>query len=256
MSETLLIDCAWTKPSPAAVKAAGYVGVIGYISHDPTKDLTRTQARAYVEADLAVGLVFETTAHRATSGKSAGRTDRQFAEAEAHKRGYPTSCPIFYAVDGDYDPKTVAPYFEGAAAVKGTHPVGVYGSVRVVDAMLKAKHASVGWQTEAWSGTKLSRRAHLYQRTGKTVAAIKGVRGSAYDEDVVLTPFPLWGGRVAPPAPAPAKPKRVGFRLPVSLAIRLVTRRLNRRRQGTYTPHARALLVNLRRALDHALKEK
>src|SRR4051794_28652834 len=191
MTETRLIDVAWTKPAPAAVEAAGYHGVIGYISHDPAKDMSGPQARGYLDGGLVVAFVFETTADRALGGKSAGVTDRAFAEQQAHKRGYPAGCPIFYAVDGDYDPKSVLPYFAGIGGGQ-EYPAGGYGSIRVVEAALNAKHVVAGWQTEAWSGSAVSKIAHLYQRTGKTAAPIKGVKGSAYDEDVVLKRVTLW----------------------------------------------------------------
>lgn len=240
MTETLLIDCAFTKPRAAAIKAAGYSGVIGYISTDPSKDLTGPQARGYLNEGLVVAFVFETTAGRATAGKGAGASDRTYAEQQAHKRGYPTSCPIFYAVDGDYDPRAVLPYFTGVDGGQ-EYPAGVYGSHRVVETVLKAKLARFGWQTEAWSGSAVSTAAHLYQRTGKTARPIAGVKGSAYDEDVVLARVPLWGGALSPPA-APAKPR--GF-VPVTLAaIRFLTRRFNHRRDPL-TPHADQLLAGL-----------
>lgn len=251
MTETLLIDCSRTKPAPTAVAAPGYRGVLGYISHDPAKDLTGPQARAYLDAGLVVGLVFETTADRALGGKAAGATDRTFAEQQAHKRGYPTGCPIFYAVDGDFDPKTVLSYFDGIAGGQ-EYPAGVYGSIRVVEAVLKAKRAKVGWQTEAWSGAKVSPLASLYQRTGKTAPPIHGVRGSAYDEDVVLKPVRLWGGVVAPPQ---VKPTAVGWSTPVGVALRLITRRAGRR-TVPLTAHARMVAVAAIKALTHAVNVK
>lgn len=243
MSDTLLIDCAWTKPAPAAVKAAGYVGVLGYISRDPSKDLTAAQARAYRDAGLAVGFVFETTGGRATAGKSAGASDRLYAEQEAHRRGYPTNCPVFYAVDGDYPPSKVLPYFAGIAA-SHAYPIGVYGAARVIDAVLKAGTATVGWQTEAWSGTTISGGAHLYQRTGHTGAPIVGVKGSAYDENVALRPVRLWGATIAPPA----SPRRAsGFSRTTRAAVVFVTRRCNRR-QTPLSPGGHVLLAALIKA--------
>lgn len=250
MSETCIIDCAWTKPAPNAVKAAGYRGVIGYISHDATKDMSATHAKAYTDAGLVVGLVFETTASRATSGKAGGAADRQFAEQAAKQRGYPAGAPIFYAVDGDFSPTQVQPYFQGLQG--GSHPVGVYGSIKVCEAMVKAGLAKFAWQTEAWSGASISGVAHLYQRTGKTLPAIAGVKGSAYDEDAVLKRIPLWGGALAPPSPPPTTS---GLALITKRAALLVTRRMNHRKTPLNSA-GKAVLINLRTAVNKALALK
>jgi hypothetical protein len=192
VSQTLLIDCAWTKPSAAAVKAAGYTGVIGYISRDPSKDLTAAQMKRYRAAGLLVGLVFETTAARAKAGRAAGRADCAFAEAEAAKRGYPPGCVIFYAVDFDATARQILPYFRGIKETHARYGWGAYGSAKVIGAVRPLAPAAA-WQTVAWSGGVVSPHADIYQRAEHTRRAIKGVGRSAYDEDVLIRPCPLWG---------------------------------------------------------------
>lgn len=250
--ETLLIDCSFTKPDPHNTHAAGYDGVVGYISHTPSKDMGGQQARSYVAADLKVLFVFETTSGRALAGRAAGVEDRTFAEAEARKRGYPAGAVIFFAVDGDYDPKKVMGYFSGihAAGDHARYRAGVYGSLRVIEAVLRAKYVSAGWQTEAWSGVKVSELASLYQRIGKTAPPIHGVKGSAYDEDVVLKPINAWGGVVAPPVAPKTGPQAIART--VRAAIRLVTRALQRRTRPLM-PHGRVLVTALVKAGQHAL---
>lgn len=211
MSETLLIDCAWTKPSPAAVKAAGYEGVIGYISHGdpgedisggktPAKDMSAAQAKRYRAAGLMVGLVFETTADRAKSGQSGGAADCAFAEAHAAKRGYPAGCVIFYAVDFDASPQQILGYFRGIKATHSRYGWGPYGSARVVAAVDTKLAPTACWQTVAWSGGVVSHHADIYQRAKRTVPAIKGVARASYDEDVLVHPVALWGATHAKPA--------------------------------------------------------
>jgi hypothetical protein len=208
MTETLVIDYAWQHPNPAAIKAAGYVGVVRYLSHDPSKDVTAAEIAALHKAGLSVRLVWETTARRALDGWRAGIVDRREAEKRAAALGYPKGCPIFYAVDCDADPAKVVPYFKGVNRVHG-YPVGAYGSKRVVEALWKAGLASRLWQTEAWSGTAVSSRASLYQRV-KPTHTIKGAKGG-WDENVVLHPFSAW----MPPAPK-AAPKPAVAPAPVT----------------------------------------
>lgn len=191
----LLCDYAWQHPSPAAVRAAGYVGVMRYLSHDPSKDITAAEATVLHAEQLGIGLVFETTANRAGEGTAAGLADRKEAEPRAAALGYPRNCPVFYAVDYDAAPQTILPYFRGVHG--GGYPVGVYGSARVVAAVIGAGLATFGWQTEAWSGTTIVGVAHLYQRV-KPTRHIAGATSGSYDENVVLKTFPLWT-----PAPAP-----------------------------------------------------
>lgn len=199
VNQTLLIDCAWTKPSAAAIEAAGYSGVIGYISHDPSKDLTAAQAKRYLTADLSVGLVFETTANRAAQGRAAGAEDCRFAETEARKRGYPAGCVIFYAVDFDAPPRKVLPYFRGIKATAKRYGWGPYGSARVIAKVDTKLQPAATWQTVAWSGGMLSHHADLYQRSSRS-HTIKGVSKTSYDEDVLIRDVPLWtaGGEPGP----------------------------------------------------------
>lgn len=225
MADTLLVDFAWSKPTAAAMKAAGYSGVLGYISHDPGKDLTAAQAKAYRKAGHLVGFVFESTADRAKGGKAAGVQDCAFAEAEAAKRGYPEGCVIFYAVDFDADPKQVRGYFQGIKATHARYGWGPYGSARVVDGVAGMKPAA-SWQTVAWSGGKVSPHADILQRASKSRPAIKGIPSSGYDEDVLLHSCPLWGVEAAP-VPVPKPPKVKPLSRWQRALIRRVTQLLN-----------------------------
>ena len=193
---TLLLDYAWAKPSPAAIKAAGYSGVMRYLSTDATKNLSKSEAAGLLAAGLSIGLVWETTAIRAGQGFAAGAADAVTAEAQAAALGYPSTAVLFYAVDYDAAPAAVAPYFAGVGS-KAHHPVGVYGSARVVEGVA----APWKWQACAWSAGRVSASAHLYQRLHATVAHPL----SSTDENVVLHAFPMWTNTPAP-LPGPASP--------------------------------------------------
>jgi hypothetical protein len=256
LSETLLVDFSWSKPNAAALTAAGYSGVLGYISHDVTgKDLTAAQAKAYRKAGHLVGFVFESTADRAKGGREAGVQDCAFAEAEAAKRGYPEGCVLFYAVDFDVSllqPRTwlqVRAYFRAVKASRARHGWGPYGSRKLVNRIASLK-PDASWQTVAWSAGKVSKHADILQRSTHT-RPIKGIPTSGWDEDVLLRPCPLWGIEAAP-APKPPKVK------PLSRWQRALIRRVTRLLNATddLTTDDRKAVAGLDAAALHALGGK
>lgn len=203
----LAVDYAWTHPNPAAIKAAGYMGVIRYLSTDPTKNITAAEAAALHAAGLGILLVWEAGGQNALGGANQGNVDGTQARVEAGALGYPTWCPVFAAVDFDVQPAqypAVDAYFAAFAAAAG-HPEGDYGSFALLNHMAAADHeVKFYWQTSAWSGTTVSPLAHLYQRLAPTLT-VPGAAGS-YDENVVLKPLPWWTAAAPqPPAPPPVE---------------------------------------------------
>ena len=216
---TLIVDYSFSRPSPSVIKAAGYSGVMRYLSADSGKNLSKPEATALLGAGLSIGLVWETTAMRASQGRAAGASDAAAAEAQANALGYPSTAVIFYAVDYDAMPTAVAAYFAGVVSM-AHRPVGVYGSKRVVE----GTSVPYKWQACAWSGGLVSPGAHLYQRLRATVAhPISGT-----DENIILHDFPMWTNapavpvhtapvapsRSKPRSPLPASPVRGPFPLP------------------------------------------
>lgn len=194
MSEIRLVDFSYARPSVATLKAAGVVGVMRYLTHNPAKALTASEAAALRAAGLWLGVVFEDSKTRTSEGRAAGKADALFAAAQALTCGVPTTCPIGFAVDSNYTIPEVLDYFMGVADAKIPNPVMVYGSLRIVEGILGLGLATYGWQTGAWSGGVISPLAHLYQRITPT----QPLAGT--DEDVLLHPMPLWG---APGGPMP-----------------------------------------------------
>lgn len=182
------VDYAWTHPTPAQLAALAGKGVttaMRYLSGGTSKDLTSREAGALHDAGMAIGLVWETTATRATAGSAGGKADARAANTQADRLGYPTDCPIFYAVDFDGAWPQVAGYFAGIASVGG-RPVGIYGSASIV----RAGHAAGIpwlWQTAAWSHGVIVAEAHLHQRVGSQIGVPAGC-----DENVIQHPFPRW----------------------------------------------------------------
>jgi endonuclease/exonuclease/phosphatase family metal-dependent hydrolase len=202
VTETRAVDYSFARPAPGEIATKGYVAVLRYLGGSASKQLTKAEATALRMVGLKIGLVFEGTADRAKAGEAAGQTDARAAVADAAALGYPTDAPIFAAVDFDATPAQVSPYLQGWHAVLGDR-AGVYAGIKVIDGVTLPWY----WQTAAWSGGKLSPKAHIYQRTSMTHPI------SGCDENVICRPIPLWGGVVAPPGAVVAdkpvtKPKR------------------------------------------------
>ena len=157
-----VIDVAWSKPSPAQVKATGATGLIGYFSHDTTKNLTPAQVSAYVLAGIGVAPVWETTAGRALAGYAAGQQDARDAVVQRDACGFLPSQIIRAAVDTDTTWPSVAAYFEGFASIVGKPQTAPYGGYKITTAAYAAGYRRC-WQTLAWSGGRLDTNAALYQ---------------------------------------------------------------------------------------------
>src|SRR4051812_770923 len=122
------IDYSYARPHPAEVRAAGFRGVVRYLSGDRKKDLTKAEAAQLHRVGLWILLVWELSAHRAGEGRAAGIADARAAEAQADALGYPGTATILYAVDYDATPHQVREYFEGIQFC-ARRPVGIYGGV-------------------------------------------------------------------------------------------------------------------------------
>ncbi|MFR0351777.1 glycoside hydrolase domain-containing protein [Streptomyces sediminimaris] len=169
------LDYAWSHPGGAAVKAAGKKFACRYLSPDRSKNLSRAEADDLAAHGVSSVVVWESTAKRPLSGKSAGAEDAKAAAAQAAACGMPSSRPIYFAVDFDATPgqqTAINAYLDGAASVLGRARVGVYGGYYVVKRALDGGHAKWAWQTFAWSGGQWDKRAAI--RQGKQ-ASIGGV---------------------------------------------------------------------------------
>jgi hypothetical protein len=179
------IDWAWGTPNLAALKAAGVKFACRYLSHDPAKNLDPAEAKALAAAGLDIVVVWETTANRALSGRTGGRTDAREALAQARACGIPNGDAIYFAVDFDETEAqavAVANYFKGVhdvldqvgpADMPRSYPVGAYGGFWAVKRLFDAKLIDYGWQTYAWSGGHWHDRAQLRQYSnGHTLGGV------------------------------------------------------------------------------------
>lgn len=202
----LLIDEAWSRADPAKLRAAGYVGVMLYISRDASKCPSIADIAAIHAQDMGVGFVFEDGATRALGGAAAGTADGIFATAWANAHGVPTTTAIYAAVDFGASPSqlpTVLAYLGAFAKAVAPRSGRGYGDAALMQSGYVAGMAP-GWQTSAWSGSTVSSHAVLYQRTSHTLPNVPG----SYDEDVELGDAGLWLPTAAPaPTPPPVASK-------------------------------------------------
>ena len=199
---THAIDYAFARPAPAAIKAAGYTGVLRYVCpiNDQTKGkvISGPEMAALRAAGLDVTLNFEWYETRPTKGYQAGIDDAHVADAQADALGYPVGCAIYYSVDFGATWGAVSEYFRGVHTAS-KRPVGVYGGIPIIRAAQDAGYARFGWVTNAasWSGMASwsvvasavgdSNRYHLLQHLhSNTPAPVAGVSNDAFDPNTVL----------------------------------------------------------------------
>ena len=188
-----LFGLDYTDPIPAArLRACGVKFVVRYLSRYTPKVLTSAEAHELESAGIGIALVFEDAAQRSLEGEACGEEDGRFALAQATGIfGSDRGGSITFAVDFDTAgrPEATDPYFDGVARAIGLHRSGPYGCFDVV-----RHHADRGygalWQTYAWSGGQLDRRAQIYQYSNA-----HDVGGTPVDYDhVYYADYGQWTG--------------------------------------------------------------
>lgn len=160
------IDYAWGRPTLSSMNQAKVQFAMRYLSHDTSKNLSHGEAEWLTNNGIWIGCVWETTADRMLSGKSAGITDAQEAERQARTCGMPDGRPIYFGCDFDANESQqdeIDAYLKGCASVIGLPRVGMYAGYYPLSRSFDHGTITYGWQTYAWSGGHLSTRANLYQ---------------------------------------------------------------------------------------------
>lgn len=185
----LWLDFSYSKPPPDTPCA----GIIGYLSSNPAKNLTRRVADGFLSQGKRVLVVWQEGKTGPVGGAATGMADAAEANRQADNLGYPTDCPIVFATDFDPTAAQVAPivrYYEAVKA-RSRRPVGAYGGARTLDHVHHL--VELRWQTKAWSGGRVHPKAHLLQENGAPFYGTPGV-----DENTVLRPFRAWGDKPTP----------------------------------------------------------
>lgn len=145
------IDYAWDKPSVNAIKSAGKEFVCRYLSHSPSKDITKHEANTLAVNNIWIVVVWETSANRARGSYTDGQADANFAESLANDLDMPSDRPIYFAVDWDANGAECHDYFQGVANILGVERTGVYAGFKPIRYLATAGLAKWFWQTYAWS---------------------------------------------------------------------------------------------------------
>lgn len=201
MSQVLACDYSTARPDPSAIRQAGYVAVLRYLSANvsPGKDLTKAEADALLSAGLGIGVVWETSAQRALSGTVGGAMDGQDAAIEANAIGLPAGCLLLVNV-GDFivtpdEVDVIHAYYMAFTAEVDKWQYGAYGTAYIIDGLVKLGAHGLWWQNamndQNESGSVVSPNAGIYQRVTPT-KIITGVSAASYDEDVIIRNVNWW----------------------------------------------------------------
>lgn len=170
------VDYSSARPGGAALKAAGKVFAVRYLFPDGQggKGLDRSELDDLTAHNIAVAVVYEASAQRALTGRTAGISDAQVAQAQLVAVGLPLTMPIYFATDWSVTTAQFAAvdqYLIGAGSILGNTRVGVYGGLGIIQHCQAVKSASWFWQTYAWSAGRVASGIHLYQyRNGQTIS--------------------------------------------------------------------------------------
>lgn len=182
-----LIDFAERRIAPGEIKAAGYAGVVNYVSESrpganfEAKPLTREYADSLRAAGLHIVSNFQygkpggTAPSDFTRGFDGGVTDAHEALRLHNAAGGSASAPIFFSVDDNINLDTwntlVLNWFRGIISVLGIQRTGIYGHAQACRWAINdgaIGHSSTAghlwaWQTKAWSNGQRESAAVLYQ---------------------------------------------------------------------------------------------
>jgi hypothetical protein len=208
-----LIDFAELRIPPGEIKAAGYAGVVNYVSearpgkHFEAKPITREYADSLRAAGLHIVSNFQygkpggSAPSDFTRGHDGGVADAQTAQRLHAAAGGPGSAPIFFSVDDDIDLNTwngpAIEWFRGINSVLGVGRTGIYGHANACGWAIKdgviGNSSTPGfrwaWQTRSWSHGQREPAAVLYQ--GVVNGPILG--GTSIDiDDVLAADYGQW----------------------------------------------------------------
>ncbi len=171
-----LIDFAARQIPAEQIRAAGYSGVVNYVSlarpgsSFGAKPITRSYADSLIAAGLAIVSNYQygkpggSAPSDFTRGYTGGVADARTAWGLHTAAGGGQSAPIFFTIDEDINRNawnTVAlQWFRGINAVLGVQRTGVYGGIDVcqwaaADGVIGSSSTPGhrwAWQTRAWSG--------------------------------------------------------------------------------------------------------
>jgi Rv2525c-like, glycoside hydrolase-like domain len=208
-----LIDFAERRIAPDEIKAAGYGGVVNYVSESrpganfEAKPITREYADALRAAGLQIVSNFQygkpgwPDPSDCTRGYDGGVADAQTAQRLHAAAGGPGAAPIFFSIDDDIDVNTWnsagVQWFRGINSVLGVGRTGIYGHAQACGWAIRdgviGNSTTPGhrwaWQTRSWSHGDREPAAVLYQTVVNSPSNPGPLLGGInVDVDEVLAP--------------------------------------------------------------------
>jgi hypothetical protein len=189
-----LIDFAMSQIPAEHIRAAGYAGVVNYVSLSRpgssfgAKPITLPYAQSLTAAGLVIVSNYQygkpggTAPSDFTRGYAGGVADARTAWALHTAAGGGQSAPVFFSVDDDINRETwntlALPWFRGINSVIGVQRTGIYAGINpclwaaadgVIGNSSTAGHRWA-WQTRSWSRGQIDPSAVLYQRIVSTAS--------------------------------------------------------------------------------------
>jgi hypothetical protein len=189
-----LIDFAARQIPADQIRAAGYSGVVNYVSLSRpgssfgAKPITRPYAESLKAAGLVIVSNYQygkpggTAPSDFTRGFAGGVADARTAWQLHTAAGGGQSAPIFFTIDEDISRDTwntvALQWFRGINSVLGVQRTGIYGGIdtcqwAAADGVIgnsRTPGHRWAWQTRAWSGDRIDPAAVLYQRVVSTAS--------------------------------------------------------------------------------------
>jgi hypothetical protein len=202
-----LIDYAAHQIPAHHIRAAGYAGVVNYVSMSRpgtsfgAKPITRPYAQSLAQAGLVIVSNYQygkpggSAPSDFTRGFAGGVADARTAWQLHTAAGGGRSAPIFFSIDEDISRETwsrvALQWFRGINSVLGVQRTGIYAGIdachwAAVDGVIgnsRTPGRVWAWQTKAWSGNRIHPNAVLYQRVVAT-ASNPGPLVGGYEVDV------------------------------------------------------------------------
>ena len=202
------VDYSYDPPDIPAMAAAGVKFACRYLSPNPAKNLTKTEADRLLAHGISPVSNWEEYARQTAEGYSTGKTVAVEAWRQHRAYGGPAHRPIYFSVDFDANSTELARSYEflkGCAEAEiapgeklGWNRVGVYGGYKTIAYMsAKSPRPAFYWQTYAWSGGQWHSAGNLQQYDNNNP-----YHGGTVDFDRSVTAdFGQWTYNAPPPPP-------------------------------------------------------
>lgn len=134
-----------------AVKAAGYQGILRYVSYEGfPKNITKQEMDYAQSIGLKIGIVWETTVNMMLRGAAGGAADSANANRQLDEM-LPIADAVYYAWDTGYTSGNRGVIEDYLDACVGREP-GLYGPYQAIEDIIGGGVCRLGWQSAGGSG--------------------------------------------------------------------------------------------------------